>query len=146
MNIYSQRLSDFRVLSHGTEAEVLVARDQLGGQDVVVKRYLPGSLLSPKELERIIRLSQQLGDSGFLAAQDVVLEGGQLAGYTSKFIKSGSLSEIAGELDTVALFQVLESGRWIPRVIGSALTSVLTYLFFARLLQLNLPKGIIPFF
>ena len=44
------------------------------------------------------------------------------------------------------LFQVLERGRWIPRVIGSALTSVLTYLFFARLLQLNLPKGLLPFF
>jgi putative tricarboxylic transport membrane protein len=44
------------------------------------------------------------------------------------------------------LFQVLERGRWIPRVIGSALTSVLTYLFFARLLQLNLPKGLVPFF
>jgi putative tricarboxylic transport membrane protein len=44
------------------------------------------------------------------------------------------------------LFQVLERGRWLQRVIGSALTSLLTYLFFARLLQLNLPKGIIPFF
>ena len=44
------------------------------------------------------------------------------------------------------LFQVLERGRWLQRVIGSALTSFLTYLFFARLLQLNLPKGIIPFF
>jgi len=44
------------------------------------------------------------------------------------------------------LFQVLERGRWLQRVIGSALTSFLTYLFFARLLQLHLPKGIIPFF
>lgn len=44
------------------------------------------------------------------------------------------------------LFQVLERGRWIPRVIGSALTSFLTYLLFARLLQFNLPKGVIPFF
>jgi len=44
------------------------------------------------------------------------------------------------------LFQVLERGRWLQRVIGSALTSFLTYLFFARLLQLNLPKGFIPFF
>ena len=44
------------------------------------------------------------------------------------------------------LFQVLERGRWLQRVLGSALASFLTYLFFARLLQLNLPKGIIPFF
>jgi putative tricarboxylic transport membrane protein len=44
------------------------------------------------------------------------------------------------------LFQVLERGRWVQRVVGSALTSFLTYLFFARLLQLNLPKGLIPFF
>ena len=44
------------------------------------------------------------------------------------------------------LFQVLERGRWMPRVIGSALTSFLTYLLFARMLQLNLPKGVISFF
>ena len=44
------------------------------------------------------------------------------------------------------LFQVLERGRWISRVIGSALTSFLTYMLFAKLLQLNLPKGVIPFF
>jgi len=44
------------------------------------------------------------------------------------------------------LFQILERGRWGPRIIGSALTSFLTYLLFARLLQFNLPKGVIPFF
>jgi putative tricarboxylic transport membrane protein len=44
------------------------------------------------------------------------------------------------------LFQALEKGKWLQRVIGSALTSFLTYLFFARMLQLNLPKGFIPFF
>ena len=44
------------------------------------------------------------------------------------------------------LFQVLERGRWIPRLIGAALTSFFTYVLFARLLQLNLPKGVIPFF
>ena len=44
------------------------------------------------------------------------------------------------------LFQVLERGRWVQQLIGSALTSFLTYLFFARMLQLNLPKGIISFF
>lgn len=44
------------------------------------------------------------------------------------------------------LFQILERGRVVPRVIGSALTSFLTYLLFARLLQFNLPKGVIPFF
>ena len=43
-------------------------------------------------------------------------------------------------------FQVLERGRWLPRVLGSALTAFLTYLLFARLLQLNLPKGVVPFF
>ena len=44
------------------------------------------------------------------------------------------------------LFQVMARGKWVQRVIGSVLTSFLTYLFFARLLQLNLPKGLIPFF
>jgi putative tricarboxylic transport membrane protein len=44
------------------------------------------------------------------------------------------------------LFQVLERGRWVPRLIGAALTSLFTYLLFAWLLQLNLPKGVIPFF
>jgi putative tricarboxylic transport membrane protein len=44
------------------------------------------------------------------------------------------------------LFQVLEKGRWVSRMIGSALTSFLTYLLFVRLLSLNLPKGWISFF
>jgi putative tricarboxylic transport membrane protein len=44
------------------------------------------------------------------------------------------------------LFQILERGRWISRLAGAALTSFFTYLVFARLLQLNLPKGLIPFF
>jgi putative tricarboxylic transport membrane protein len=44
------------------------------------------------------------------------------------------------------LFQALERGRWVPRVIGSALASLFTYLLFARLLQLNLPRGLISFF
>jgi len=44
------------------------------------------------------------------------------------------------------LFQVIERGRWVHRVGGAALTSVVSYLFFARLLQLNLPKGVFPFF
>ncbi len=43
-------------------------------------------------------------------------------------------------------FQVIERGRWVSRVIGSALTSFLTYVVFARLLHLNLPKGVLPFF
>ncbi len=44
------------------------------------------------------------------------------------------------------LFQVLERGRWIRRLVGAALTSFFTYVLFARLLQLNLPKGVLPFF
>ena len=44
------------------------------------------------------------------------------------------------------LFQVLERGRWVPRLLGAALTSLCTYLLFGRLLQLNLPKGMLPFF
>jgi hypothetical protein len=44
------------------------------------------------------------------------------------------------------LFQVLERGRWIQRVVGAALTTFFTYVLFARLLQLNLPKGVVPFF
>jgi putative tricarboxylic transport membrane protein len=44
------------------------------------------------------------------------------------------------------LFQALEKGRWILRLVGAASTSVVTYLLFARVLQLNLPKGVIPSF
>ena len=108
VNICSQRLHDFRVLSRGTEAEVFVARDQLGGQDVVLKKSMPGSPASTKELEGVIRLSQQLGDSGFLEAQDAILEGGQLAGYTGRFIESGSLSENVGKLDDASVLCALD--------------------------------------
>jgi putative tricarboxylic transport membrane protein len=43
------------------------------------------------------------------------------------------------------LLQVYEKGRWVWAVAGAAATSILTYLIFAKLLQLNLPKGLIPF-
>lgn len=44
------------------------------------------------------------------------------------------------------LLQVYEKGKWVWAVAGAAATSVLTYLIFAKLLQLNLPKGLIFFF
>lgn len=44
------------------------------------------------------------------------------------------------------LFQVYEKGKWVSVVGGAAATSFLTYVIFSRLLQLNLPKGLIPFF
>ena len=44
------------------------------------------------------------------------------------------------------LFQVHGKGRWISSLWGAALTSFISYLVFSRMLQLNLPKGLIPFF
>lgn len=44
------------------------------------------------------------------------------------------------------LFQVYEKGRWGSIVGGAAAISLLTYAVFSRLLQLNLPKGLIRFF
>jgi putative tricarboxylic transport membrane protein len=45
------------------------------------------------------------------------------------------------------LFQAYyDRGRWLQALGGAALTSLLTYLLFSRLLHLNLPKGLIPFF
>jgi putative tricarboxylic transport membrane protein len=44
------------------------------------------------------------------------------------------------------LFQVYEKGKWASSVGGAAATSLSTYVIFSRLLQLNLPKGLIPFF
>jgi len=44
------------------------------------------------------------------------------------------------------LFQVHEKGRWVSVVGGAALTSLLSYLVFSRMLQLHLPRGVIPFF
>ncbi len=44
------------------------------------------------------------------------------------------------------LFQVHEKGRWTSAVGGAALTSFLSYFVFSRMLQLHLPRGLIPFF
>jgi len=44
------------------------------------------------------------------------------------------------------LFQVLQRGYWISRLTGAASTSVVTYVAFAKILQLNLPRGLITFF
>ncbi len=44
------------------------------------------------------------------------------------------------------LFQVHERGKWFSSVGGAALTSLVSYLVFSKMLQLNLPRGLIPFF
>jgi len=44
------------------------------------------------------------------------------------------------------LFQVLERGRWASRTIGAASTSFVTYVIFAKMLQLNLPRGLITIY
>jgi putative tricarboxylic transport membrane protein len=44
------------------------------------------------------------------------------------------------------LFQVLERGHWASRTIGAASTSLVTYVIFAKMLQLNLPRGWITFY
>lgn len=44
------------------------------------------------------------------------------------------------------LFQIQEKGKWVSAAGGAALTSFLSYLIFSRMLQLNLPKGLLPFF
>jgi len=46
----------------------------------------------------------------------------------------------------VFLLQIYERGKWIWAAGGAAVTSFVTYAIFSRLLQLNLPKGLIPFF
>jgi putative tricarboxylic transport membrane protein len=43
------------------------------------------------------------------------------------------------------LFQVSEKGKWFSSLWGAALTSLVSYLLFSRLLGLNLPKGWVPF-
>jgi len=44
------------------------------------------------------------------------------------------------------LFRVQEKGKWFSSVWGAALTSSVSYLIFSRMLQLNLPRGLMPFF
>ncbi len=44
------------------------------------------------------------------------------------------------------LFQVLERGHWVARTIGAASTSFVTYVIFTKMLQLNLPRGLITFY
>ena len=44
------------------------------------------------------------------------------------------------------LLQVYERGKWVWAVGGAAATSLVTYVLFSKLLQLNLPKGLLPFF
>jgi putative tricarboxylic transport membrane protein len=44
------------------------------------------------------------------------------------------------------LFQTLERGHWVARTVGAASTSFVTYVIFAKMLQLNLPRGLITFY
>lgn len=43
------------------------------------------------------------------------------------------------------LLQINERGKWVWAIGGAALASFVSYVVFSRLLQLNLPKGVIPF-
>lgn len=43
------------------------------------------------------------------------------------------------------LLQINERGKWVWAIGGAALASFACYAIFSRLLQLNLPKGLIPF-
>lgn len=44
------------------------------------------------------------------------------------------------------LFRVLEKGKWVYTLRDAFLTSVISYVIFALLLQLQLPKGLLTFF
>jgi putative tricarboxylic transport membrane protein len=44
------------------------------------------------------------------------------------------------------LLQVLERGHWTARTLGAAVTSLASYLLFAKALQVSLPKGLLTFF
>jgi len=44
------------------------------------------------------------------------------------------------------LFQVLERGHWATRTLGAAVTSLASYVLFAKALQVSLPKGLLTFF
>ncbi len=44
------------------------------------------------------------------------------------------------------LLQVLERGHWGRRALGAAVTSFASYVLFAKVLQVNLPKGLLTFF
>lgn len=44
------------------------------------------------------------------------------------------------------LFQVLERGHWVARTIAAAAISSVTYVVFAKMLQLNLPRGLMALY
>lgn len=106
VKIYSQRIGG--VGPYGAEGETGVSRawDQIGERYVVLKEPAPDSSVAQEAAETAIRLSRQLGDSGFLAAQDVIVEGGHISGYTFPLIEPGSLTAAADELDDKDLLTI----------------------------------------
>ncbi len=109
VNIYSQRLQDLGPLGDGGETGVSRKRDEIGGQVVVFKKNATALPENQREVETVIRLSRQLGESGFLAAQDVIVEGDRISGYTFPLIEPGNLNETAGNLDNKDLLTVFQS-------------------------------------
>lgn len=109
MKIYSQQISNFHALREGGEASISRAWDMIGQHEVVFTPCAGGTPEQRKRAETIIRLSRQLGDSGFLAAEDVLLEGEEIAGYTFPLIETGDLKETADNLDDPVLLSVLKT-------------------------------------
>jgi len=106
--IYSQRLRNIHTLRDGGEAGVLSAWDEVGERDVVFKACRKGTPQRQKEAETLIRLSRQLGDSGFLPAEDVILDDDGISGFTLPLIEFGNLLDVAGQLEDHELLTVLQ--------------------------------------
>ena len=95
-----------------------------------------------KSLGGIERKGQQALPKAY--GRRIITVTGILVAYIFLLVPVGYL--ICTFLLLCCLFQILEKGKWVPTFRDAFLTSSISYVIFARLLQLQLPKGWLPFF
>jgi len=89
-----------------------MARDRIGGQEVVCKRLRVASAGATDALVERLRLAKRLSRSGFLGFHDWTAEGEGFAGFSTPVIQSKTLAQVAGEFGDAGLLSVLEQVSW----------------------------------
>ncbi|MEW5874693.1 MAG: tetratricopeptide repeat-containing protein kinase family protein [Candidatus Zixiibacteriota bacterium] len=112
MIAHSRHLQPLEALSLGEEAEVWLARDRIGGQEMVCKRMRVESAGATDTLVERLRLARRLSRSGFLGFHDWTAESEGFAGFSTPVIRSKTLAQVAGEFGDGGLLSVLQQIAW----------------------------------
>lgn len=107
MQVRSQQLEIVKPLGLGPEACVSLVRDVISGARLVLRESKAAPNAQASDLIRQIRLLRQLDQSGFVGVDDVVWRNRTRLGFTTAFVESQSMVDIAKENGIPELIGIL---------------------------------------